>query len=373
MPTLSSPLNIGTMTLAHRIVMAPMTRLRSDSYHVPHSMVVDYYSQRASSGGLLITEATFISHSSCGRDANAPGIYTKAQIEAWRRVTNAVHAKGGYITMQLWHVGRAARPAALAAEGLEMVSSSAVPIPPRNGEKYATPRPMTEDEIWQSVAEFAQAARNAVVEAGFDAVEIHAANGYLIDQFLQDTCNQRTDQWGGSVENRSRFCVEVTKAVCNAIGPERTGVRLCPYGQFQGMGMNDPIPQFTDLISRLRPLRLGYLHLIEPRVSGNIDRDVKEQENLDFAFKAWNHAGPVLLAGGYTPKTAKKVVEENHREDDVAIAFGRHFVSNPDLPFRVLNCIPLTHYDRETFYKTESPDGYIDYAFSKEWCASQMR
>jgi len=269
--------------------------------------------------------------------------------------------------MQLWHVGRAARPAALAVEGLEMVSSSAVPIPPRHGETYATPRAMTEEEIWQCVKDFAHAAKNAVDGAGFDGVEIHAANGYLVDQFLQDTCNQRTDGWGGTVRNRSRFCAEVVRAVCEAVGPGRTGVRLCPFGEFQGMGMEDPVPQFTDLISRLRGFGLAYLHLIEPRVQGNVDRDVVDTEKLDFAFKAWDRAGPVLLAGGFTPQTAAKAVEVDHRDDEVAIVFGRHFVSNPDLPFRVLNGIALTHYDRDTFYKSESADGYIDYAYSDQW------
>lgn len=269
--------------------------------------------------------------------------------------------------MQLWHVGRAARPAALAAEGLEMVSSSAVPIPARNGEKYATPRAMTEDEILQCIADFAQAAKNAVVGAGFDGVEIHAANGYLVDQFIQDTCNRRTDGWGGSVRNRSRFCVEVVRAVCDAIGPGRTGVRLCPFGEFQGMGMEEPIPQFTDLISRLRGFGLAYLHLIEPRVNGNVDREAVATEKLDFAFKAWDRSGPVLLAGGFTPQTAAKSVDVDHADDEVAIVFGRHFISNPDLSFRVLNDIALTQYDRDTFYKSESIDGYTDYKRSDQW------
>lgn len=368
MPTLTTPLEVGPIKLSHRIVMGPMTRLRADASHVPHDIVAEYYSQRASKGGLLITESTFISHASTGRDPNAPGVYTSAQIDGWRKVTDVVHEKGGFIFMQMWHVGRAAKPPVLEAQGLDMVSSSAVPMPLKDGETFATPRPMTEDEIWQCIADFAQAAKNAIA-AGFDGVEVHGANGYLVDQFTQDTCNHRTDQWGGNIENRSRFCVEVVKAVCEAIGADRTAVRLCPFGDFQGMGMKNPIPQFTDLISKLRGLPLAYLHLIEPRVSGNVDRQVRdsEKEKLDFCFRAWNKAGPVLLAGGFTAESARKAIEEQYTDEDVAIVFGRHFISNPDMVFRVLNDIPLAKYDRSTFYKAESSEGYVDYPYSNEW------
>ncbi len=258
MSHLSEPLQIGRCTLKHRIVMAPLTRLRADDNHVPVDMMVDYYSQRASvPGTLLITEANFISSNARGRDENAPGIFSLQQIDNWTRVADAVHAKGSFIFMQLWHLGRAARQRALDKAGLEMLSSSDVPI----SDEHPTPRPMTEEEIQETIRSFALAASNAI-SAGFDGVEIHGANGYLVDQFIQDTCNRRKDRWGGSVENRSRFCLEVTKAVCEAIGADRTGVRLSPFSDFQAMGMKDPIPQFTHLISHLRPLNLAYLHLV---------------------------------------------------------------------------------------------------------------
>ncbi|CAH0015772.1 unnamed protein product [Clonostachys rhizophaga] len=358
-------MNIGRCALKHRIVMAPMTRLRADDDQVPRDLVLLYYSQRASvPGTLLISEATFISPKSRGRDENAPGIFTSQQVEEWKRITDDVHAKGSYIFMQLWHVGRAARQHALDRAGLEMVSSSNIPI----SDQHPTPRAMTTEEIWECIGDFAQAAKNAV-SAGFDGVEIHAANGYLIDQFTQDTCNKRTDEWGGSIEKRSRFCLEIVKAVSEAIGPDRVAVRLSPFSDFQGMRMEDLIPQFTHIISKLRKLKLAYLHLIEPRVSGNADKQAGSGESLDFAIKAWNKAGPIILAGGYSLAEVEEALETRLQSEDVGFAFGRHFISNPDLPYRLANNIPLTPYQRDTFYKVKSPDGYTDYSFSDEWKA----
>lgn len=329
-----------------------MTRLRADDEQVPVPMMAEYYSQRACvPGTLLITEAAFISSKSRGRDMNAPGIFNDEQIAEWTKVAEAVHRNGSFVFMQLWHVGRAARPHVLAQQGLEMVSSSAVPI----SSEHATPRDMTEAEIRECIHDFAQAASNAV-KAGFDGVEIHAANGYLVDQFTQDTCNRRTDAWGGSIENRSRFAFEVARAVCDAIGPERTGLRLAPFTDFQGMGMADPVPQFADLISKLTSLKLAYLHLVEPRISGNTDRDHAKHESLDFAIDAWNGAGTLILAGGYTAKSASQRVKD---DDGIAIAFGRQFTSNPDLPRRLLEELALTPYDRASFYIPKSPDGYV--------------
>ncbi|KAF5027070.1 hypothetical protein F66182_839 [Fusarium sp. NRRL 66182] len=303
MPNISSPIQIGRCPLKHRVVMAPMTRLRANDAHVPLDMMIEYYSQRASvPGTLLITEATFISAKSRGRDEHAPGIYTEEQIRGWRRIASEVHKKGSYIFMQLWHVGRAAQQRALDKAGLEMVSSSDIPI----SEEHPTPRPMTTEEIWETVESFASAARNAI-EAGFDGVEIHAANGYLIDQFTQDTCNRRTDGWGGSIEKRSRFCLEIAKAVSRDIGPDRTAIRLSPFSTFQGMRMKDPEPQFTHLISQLTPHGLAYLHLIEPRIAGNVERSVDDEETLDFALKAWGKSGPVILAGGYTAEGQPRI------------------------------------------------------------------
>ncbi|KIW34665.1 uncharacterized protein PV07_01432 [Cladophialophora immunda] len=365
MTRLFEPLQIGMCSLKHRIVMAPMTRLRADDEHVPPEMMVEYYSQRASvPGTLIITESNFIAARSRGRDENAPGIFTQAQIDHWRQVTREVHDRGSFIYVQLWHVGRAARKSALEKAGLEMLSSSAIPI----SAEHPTPRPMTEEEIQNCIDDFAQAAENAI-EAGFDGVEIHGANGYLIDQFTQDTCNQRTDKWGGSIENRSRFCLEIVRAVCDAIGPERTGIRLSPFSTFQGMRMEDPIPQFTYLISKLKTFGLSYLHLIEPRVSGNVDLHSKtlETDSLDFARAAWQKCSPIILAGGYTPATASQALDTTLKDGDIAIAFGRFFISNPDLPYRAAKNLALTPYQRDTFYKVKSPNGYIDYGFSEEW------
>ncbi|KAF4465887.1 NADPH2 dehydrogenase chain OYE2 [Fusarium albosuccineum] len=357
---LMSSLRIGHCTLKHRVVMAPMTRPRADDDHTPQGMMLDYYAQRASvPGTLLITEATFISAESSIRGDNSPGIYTTRQINGWKRITDEVHRRGSYIYVQLWHVGRAARPP---ATGLNIVSSSDVSI----SNEHPTPRPMTTDEICECIGHFAQAARHAMA-AGFDGVELHGANGFLIDQFTQDTCNRRTDEWGGSIENRSRFCLEVAKAVSTAIGPERTAVRLSPFSTYQGMGMEDPVPQFTHLITELSALGLSYLHLIEPRVVGSVDRPVDDVESLDFALKAWGRAGPVILAGGYTLERANRVLNTDLKGEPVAFAIGRHFISNPDLPFRLANDIALTQYRRDTFYKIKSADGYTDYTFSEEW------
>ncbi|EWY83436.1 hypothetical protein FOYG_13251 [Fusarium oxysporum NRRL 32931] len=367
MTNFSSPIDIGRCSLRHRIVMAPMTRLRADENHAPLDMMREYYAQRASvSGTLLITEATFVSAKSRGRDENAPGIFTQQQVEAWRHVTDEVHSKGSFIFMQLWHVGRAGRQHALDKAGLEMVSSSDIPI----SKEYPTPRPMTTEEIWECIASFASAAKNGI-DAGFDGVEIHAANGYLIDQFTQDTCNRRTDEWGGSIENRSRFCLEIAKAVSQEIGPDRTAIRLSPFSTFQGMRMQDPEPQFTHLISQLKHLGLAYLHLVEPRIAGNVDRETDDKESLDFALDAWGWVGPVILAGGYTAEKANKALETSFEDQPVAFAFGRHFISNPDLPLRLARNLPLAPYQRDTFYKVRSADGYTDYPFSEAWKGGQ--
>lgn len=360
MVLLSDPLQIGNCALTHRMLMAPMTRLRADVGHVPSDIMAEYYSQRASvPGTLVITEATFISATSRGRHSNAPGVYSNEQIQHWARVCENVHSHKSFIFMQLWHVGRSARKDALQDAGLEAVSSSAIPI----SEKHSIPRAMTEAEILDCVDSFAQAARNAIM-AGCDGVEIHAANGYLIDQFTQDTCNKRNDRWGGSIENRSRFCIEVLKAVCKAVGPERTAVRLSPFSDFQAMGMKDPIPQFTYLISQLKPLGLAYMHLIEPRVAGSLSRDANESENLEFAIKTWEWSAPLVLAGGYDSENASRRLRTFSKDEPVAIAFGRHFIANPDLPHRVAKDIPFTPYNRDTFYTVGQSEGYIDYPFS---------
>ncbi|PGH15312.1 hypothetical protein AJ79_02477 [Helicocarpus griseus UAMH5409] len=362
MANIQSPLQVGKLALQHRVVLAPLTRFRADDNLAPLPLVKEYYTQRASvPGTLLITEATFVSARASGYP-NFPGIFNEAQIKAWREVTNAVHAKGCFIFCQLIALGRVANPKVLAAQGYSVGSSSDLPV----SEGSAVPKPLDEEEIQTYIADFAQAAKNSI-EAGFDGVEIHGANGYIIDQFTQDTCNKRTDRWGGSIENRSRFGLEVAKAVTAAIGPERTGYRVSPWSPFQAMKMEDPQPQFTHLVRNLSKMGLAYLHVIESRISGNDTVDGKP-ESTDWIVDAFDDAGAVILAGGFTPQSAKETVE-NHKSRRVAIAFGRDYISNPDLPFRVINNIGLTPYNRATFYKAKSPVGYIDYTNSPEYDA----
>lgn len=368
-------------------------------------MVKEYYSQRACvPGTLLITEATYISPKASGYPS-VPGLFKEEQLKAWKEVTDGVHEKGSFIYCQLWALGRAASAEFMKSKGLDVVSSSATPI----DEKSATPRALTEEEIQEFIQAYADAAKAAVDIAGFDGVEIHGANGYvvfflrlvhlicgevdltncryLVDQFTQDTCNKRTDKWGGSIENRSRFGTAVATAVVNAIGAERTGIRLSPWSIFQGMRMENPVPQFTHLINQLRPLNLAYLHLVESRIEGNTETkkaahptlaeeetwnrshhsNIDAVDSLAFAFHAWEKTSPIFLAGGFKAKEAVETVDGELKDSDVAIVFGRYWISNPDLVFRIKEGIELQKYDRDTFYKARSADGYIDYAFSKEW------
>lgn len=362
MPTLFDPITLGHHQLSHRVVMAPLTRFRASDSHIHSSLAVEYYAQRASvPGTLLITEATFISPRASGLP-NVPGIWNDEQIKAWKKVTEAVHNKGSYVYLQLWALGRAATPEIIRKEAGEeaFVSSSAVPIS-AGGE---LPRELKEEEIYGFIDDYVQAAKNSI-PAGFDGVEIHAANGYLIDQFTQDTCNKRTDAWGGSVEKRSRFGLEVIKAVVDAVGAKRVGIRLSPFSTFQGMKMTQPETQFSHLVRGLKELKLAYIHLVESRISGNAD--VEATEKVDFATDIWGQTSPILLAGGFKADSAKRAVEEDYKDKDLMIVFGRYFISNPDLPFRIQKGLELTKYNRETFYVPKSPVGYVDYPFSKEW------
>ena len=342
------------------MVMSPLTRFRADDSHVPLPFVADYYAQRASvPGTLLITEATFISPRASGY-ANVPGLWSTSQLAAWRNVTTAVHEKGSYIFAQLWALGRTADAKLVRSKGHELVSASARPLS-QDGE---LPKPLTGEEIHAFIKDYVQAARNAM-EAGFDGVEIHAANGYLIDQFTQEVCNVREDDWGGSIAARSRFGLAVAEAVVNAIGADRTGIRLSPWSTFQGMGLQDPIPQFSYFIGKLRELKLAYLHLVESRISGNADTEATGKN--DFAIEIWDNKSPLILAGGFTPQSATRLVEHEYPDRDIAIAFGRYFISNPDLPYRIKRNRALNPYNRETFYKAKSKEGYIDYPFSDDF------
>ncbi|KAB2574700.1 putative inactive dehydrogenase EasA [Lasiodiplodia theobromae] len=376
---LFTPVRIGPSQLEHRVAMAPLTRFRATADHVPTELAVTYYAQRAAvPGTLLLSEATYPSYRAAGY-ANVPGLWNDEQLKAWKKVTDAVHAKGSKIWCQMWALGRVAKPigSTKAANFDEaypyekyLVAPSAVPA----GEGYDTPRELSEEEIWGFVGDFATAARNAVEVAGFDGVEIHGAHGYLVDQFTQDTCNKRTDAWGGSIEKRSRFALEVCKAVSAAIGPERLGIRLSPWNTVQGMRMQDPVPQFTHLITHLTALKLAYLHLVEPRVHGVLDMKPADGETLEFALRAWGKERPVLIAGGYTPELAVEAVEKTYKDYDAVIVFGRRFISTPDLVYRVKKGIEWAPYDRKSFYidhrkVKDIATGYIDYPYSKEFIA----
>ncbi|QRW02781.1 NADH:flavin oxidoreductase/NADH oxidase [Ceratobasidium sp. AG-Ba] len=359
---LFAPLNVGDMKLAHRVVMAPMTRLRADSSYVIGDATVEYYRQRSAvPGTFVITEFVTIS-SEAGGFPNMPGAYTDAQIAAWKKVVDAVHANGSYIFLQIGSLGRVGYPSILHAEGHPYVSSSPVPLAGRD----ETPVEMSESDIKRYVENYAKVAHAAVHVAGFDGVEIHACNGGLAEQFIQDTVNKRTDKYGGSIENRARYLFEVTEAVSQAVGDKRIGVRFSPWSKGQGMGMVDPIPTYSHIISGLAKghPELAYIHMIEPGIESSatvpvdIQADGKMPSN-DFAYELWSPR-PYLTAGGYTAESAKEAAE---KRDNVAVVMGRPFIANPDLPYRILHNLELAASDNSTWYTTgtEATKGYIDY------------
>ncbi|KAJ7359110.1 hypothetical protein DFH08DRAFT_845068 [Mycena albidolilacea] len=352
---------VGDIQLNHRVVFAPTTRFRAGANHAPLPHVAEYYQQGASTpGSLLITEATFIA-TRAGGYKHAPGIWSDEQITAWKKITDAVHAKGSYIYLQLWALGRAAEVAVLEEEGLSdaYVSASNVPIAGQ-----PAPRPLTVEEIQEYVQLYATAASNAVHKAGFDGVEIHAANGYLLDQFLHDRSNIRTDAYGGSVENRTRFPLEVVEALVNAVGQKKTAFRISPWGTYLDMHFDHPKPTYTHLVTQLRDRypELAYLHVVEPRVDGSETLDViKEGYSNDFIRDIWGDRR-LISAGGYTRETAIAAAEE---KGDL-IAFARPYVANPDLPYRLLHGIALAIGNRALYYAPGSldPKGYTDYPFA---------
>ena len=363
-PHLFSPLKVGPYQLKHRVMLAPLTRMRAAKPSLaPRPLNAEYYAQRATDGGLLIAEASPVSASGFG-SPGVPGIYTDAQIEGWRGVVNAVHAKGGVIFLQLWHVGRVSH-SSFQPGGALPVAPSAVAIPEElktstaDGKivSYETPRALETDEIPGIVEAYKQAARNALA-AGFDGVEVHGANGYLIEQFLQSRSNLRTDRYGGSIANRVRFLMEVTQAVIDVWGANRVGVRLSPYSIANGSGEAEPMPLYQHAIEQLNPLGLAYLHFIEPRSSGAGRAEVNWQgvpSAMVLYRPIWK--GVLISAGGFTGETAEAAIAEGHAD---AIAFGRIFISNPDLPRRLRHGYPLTPYNRATFYGGEEA-GYTDY------------
>ncbi|KAI8389466.1 hypothetical protein BD560DRAFT_419690 [Blakeslea trispora] len=355
---LFTPIKVGRSQLKHRVVLPPLTRLRASIEAVPNDLNVEYYSQRASEGGLLITEATLISRLA-GGVPHAPGLYTKDQIDGWKRVTEAVHKKGAFIHAQLWHVGRAGFRI-LNPNQEQVVSASDIPIKGKNeqGYDYEVPRPLEVDEIKSIVQDFRQAALNAM-EAGFDGVEIHGANGYLIDQFINSGSNKRTDQYGGSIENRTRFALEVVDAVIDAIGAERTGIRLSPGVAYQDMHDDTEVETWSYLTSQLQKNHpdMAYLHFIESRANFFTDDPVNE-DSLTPYRRIWK--GPFISGGGFS--TNLPYAFEMAEKTGNLLSFGRAFLSNPDLPERLRNGWELNKYDRSKFYGNTA-DGYIDYPF----------
>ncbi|KAJ6541581.1 hypothetical protein B0H19DRAFT_1077412 [Mycena capillaripes] len=306
-PKLFQPLQVGDIQLGHRVVFAPATRYRMDDTHTPFPLVAEYYEQRASTAGsLLISEATLIAQRAGGA-RNTPGIWSDAQIAAWKAVTERVHAKGSFIFLQIWALGRAVQQDILDKEGITCVSASDMPLP--GGPK---PRPLTVEEIKEYAEMYAQGAINAVEKAGFDGVEVHGANGYLIDQFLHEQSNLRTDEYGGSIENRARFALEMTEAVVKAVGQKKTAFRISPWGTWQDMKMDDPIPTYSYLVSQLRERYpdFAYLHAVEPRADGDgTSESMKEYHSNDFLRKIWGDK-PFISAGGYSRQSALVVAEE---------------------------------------------------------------
>jgi N-ethylmaleimide reductase len=348
---------LGALSLSHRIVMAPLTRMRAGASAIPNELMVEYYDQRASKGGFIVAEATAISPWGVGYHG-APGIFEAEHVEGWKRVVNAVHDKGARIFLQLFHAGRQSHTDNLPGSGAPLAPSAidagARSHTPGGWKPTSVPRVLETTEIAGIVDEYRRAAELAK-DAGFDGVEIHAANGYLPDQFLQTGANERVDMYGGSVENRARFLLEVTFAVVSVWGAKRVGVRVSPSGTFGGMSDNNPSETFEYVAEQLNRFDLAYMHIIEPRVVGSetvIDSEPIATQHLRSIFK-----GPIIAAGGFSPDSARAIVESGMAD---FVAFGRFFVSNPDLPERVRKGQPLNRYDRETFYAGKER-GYTDY------------
>jgi N-ethylmaleimide reductase len=357
---LLQPQMIGDVTLKNRVVMAPLTRMRANAAGVPGPLTATYYAQRATAG-LIISEATQISEIGKGYP-DTPGIYSDEQVTEWKKVTEAVHQQGGLIFLQLWHVGRISHTSLHLKDGLPVAPSAIKP----SGkvytaswalEEYETPRALSVEEITQLKADYVHAAKQAKA-AGFDGVELHAANGYLLDQFLQDGTNHRTDTYGGSIENRCKLVLEVLKDIIPVWGSGRVGIRLSPYGTFNDMQDSDPIKLFSYLIEALNPLNLAYLHLIEPRSTsaGGNDEIASELPSTGKLFRKL-FKNKVILAGGFDQVNAEKAIEDGEAD---AVAFGRIYIANPDLPKRFELNAPLNKYDRSTFYGG-AEKGYTDY------------
>jgi len=356
MNTLFTPLKMGTSEMANRVFMAPLTRVRADADHVPTDRMVEYYAQRASAG-LIIAEATMAieGNSAFWRE---PGIYSEAQVEGWKKVTDAVHAKGGKIYLQIWHGGRACHP--VLNNGKDPVAPSAIAITsdeahtPEGKKSYTVPRALEDNEIPAIIDGFRTAAENAK-RAGFDGVEVHGANGYLLDQFLRDGSNHREGPYGGPIENRARLLLEVIEAVSGVFGSENVGVRLSPLNSFQSMKDSDPVGLVTWLAKRLNDYGLAFVHLMRSDFFGEQQADVITPVREHFK-------GKLILNMSYTGEEAEQAIASGLAD---AVAFGVPFIANPDLPERLKLGAELNEADPSTFY-TQGAEGYIDYPYLEE-------
>ncbi|XP_045816695.1 12-oxophytodienoate reductase 2-like isoform X1 [Trifolium pratense] len=353
--SLLTPYKMGKFNLAHRVVLAPLTRQRSYN-NVPQPHAVLYYSQRTSNGGLLISEATGVSETAQGFP-NTPGIWTKEQVEAWKPIVDAVHAKGGTFFCQIWHVGRVS-DSVYQPNGQAPISSTDKPLltPQIGGDgveipQFTPPRRLRTEEIPNIVKHFRLAARNAI-EAGFDGVEIHGAHGYLLEQFMKDKANDRTDEYGGSLENRCRFTVEIVEAVANEIGAERVGIKLSPFSTFGECGDSNPLELGLYMVNAVNKYGILYCQMVEPRMETECSHSLMPMR------KAFN--GTFMVTGGYGRQDGINAIAENRAD---LIAYGRYFISNPDLPKRFALNAPLNKYYRETFYSHDPVLGYTDYPF----------
>lgn len=349
---LFSPVKLGRIELRNRVVMAPLTRNRAGEGNVPQALNMRYYEQRASAG-LIITEATPISEMGHGYPLT-PGIHSAAQVAGWKQVVDAVHAKGGKIVLQLWHVGRISHPSLLPDNALPVAPSAIRPAGQAftytGLQDFVTPRALELHEIPGVVEDYRRAAQNALA-AGFDGVEIHAANGYLLDQFLRDGTNQRTDEYGGSFANRTRLLLEVVTAVTKVWGAEKVGVRLSPINQFNDIRDSQPQALFNHVAEALNPFGLAYLHVVEVGMSGDAP------QSFDFAELRNTFRGAYMANGGYDKARADAALASGAAD---CVAFGVPFIANPDLVERFLQGAPLNEPDRDSFYGgTEK--GYTDY------------
>lgn len=354
MPTLFDPIQLGAILCPNRIVMAPMTRGRATRDHVPTPIMADYYAQRASAG-LIVTEATGISRQGLGWPF-APGIWTAEQMEAWKPVVEAVHEAGGRIVCQLWHMGRVVHPSFL--DGEVPVSASATTAPYKahtygGRQPNAEARALATEEIPGLLDDYSRAAAYAIA-AGFDGVQLHAANGYLIDQFLRDGTNLRDDDYGGPVENRIRLLVETTRGIADMVGPERTAVRLSPNSETQGCLDSDPATLFTAAAAALAEIGIAFLELREPGPDGTFGKS--DVPPVSPAIRKV-FPGPLVLNSDFDGAGAEAAVAEERAD---AISFGRPFIANPDLPARLLAGAALAKDEMTTWY-SQGPDGYLDY------------